>query len=113
MLIATDLPKDSQFPVLEPEWPEAARYASLSATRDTGRIQNIKIFWIMMHANVRQWINALPWLYDRIYESMKHIAEFKEDMHRIYIRARKDPTQAWTSLCFIAIDDIIDGVVDT
>lgn len=47
-----------------------------------------------MDVNVRQWINELPHLSDRIYEIMKHITEFKVDMHCIYIRVRKDPARA-------------------
>lgn len=66
-----------------------------------------------MDANVRQWINAQPCLSNEIYESMKNIAEFKADMHCIYIRACKDPTRAWTSLPFVASDDVVDAVVDT
>lgn len=66
-----------------------------------------------MDVNVRQWINELPRLYDKIYESMKHISEFKADIHFIYIRVHKDLTWAWTSLYFISIDDTIDGIVDT
>lgn len=44
---------------------------------------------------------------------MKHISEFKVGMHHVYIRARKDLAQAWTSLRFIAINDIIDEIMDT
>lgn len=44
---------------------------------------------------------------------MKHIFEFKADLHHVYIKARKDPTQAWKSLWFIAINDVIDDIVDT
>lgn len=66
-----------------------------------------------MDMMVPQKINELPRLFDRIYESVKHIAKFKADMHFIYIWARKDPRQAWTSLRFITIDDVIDGFVDT
>jgi len=66
-----------------------------------------------MDANVLQWINELPCMSNGIYESMKHITEFKEDMHHIYIRTRKNLARAWTSLQFIAIDDIVDGVMDT
>lgn len=78
-----------------------------------GRIRNIKIFWVLIDATVHQWINELPRLTDEIYESMKHIAEFELEMHHVYIRAQKDPAQAWTSLQFIAINDVIDGIVDT
>jgi len=36
MLVAADLPEESQFPVLDPEWPRANRCASLWVTRDAG-----------------------------------------------------------------------------
>jgi len=113
MLVITDLPEESQFLVLDPEWLEAARYASLWATRDVRRVHNIKIFWVLMDVTLCQWINKLPRLTDEIYESMKQIAEFKADMRHVCIRAQKDSAQAWTSLWFIAINDVIDGIVDT
>jgi len=42
---------------------------------------------------------------------MKHIAEFKADMHHIYILARKDPAQTWTPLLFIVTNDIVHKIV--
>jgi len=66
-----------------------------------------------MDASVRQWINELPHLSNGIYESMKHIAKFKADMHHIYIRVHKDLARAWASLQFISINDVVDGIVDT
>lgn len=60
-----------------------------------------------------QWITTLPHLSNGIYESMKHIAKFKADMQRLYIRVHKDLTLAWTSLRFIVINDVINGIVDT
>lgn len=59
-LVATALVEESQFPVLDSEWLEAARYASHWLTRDAGRIHNIKIFWVLMDATMCQWINKLP-----------------------------------------------------
>jgi len=44
VLVTTELPKDSQFPSLDQDWPEATKYASLWVTRDTTRIQGINIF---------------------------------------------------------------------
>ena len=39
------------------------------------------------------------------------MAEFKVDMHNLYIRAHKDPVRAWEKLSFIAIDDAIFEVM--
>ena len=41
------------------------------------------------------------------------MADFKEDMHHVYIRACEDPEQTWTTLPFIAINDAILVVLDT
>lgn len=66
-----------------------------------------------MDANVWQWITQQPHLSNEIYNSVKHIAEFKADMHFIYIQAHKDPDQMWTAFPFLAIDEAIDVVLDT
>lgn len=41
------------------------------------------------------------------------MAEFKVDMHHLYIRSRKDPLRAWVTLPFIATDDAIYEVLAT
>lgn len=51
-------------------------------------------------------------LKNEVYENMKHIAEFKEDMHHVYIRAWKDPSQTWTPLQFIVTNDIVHNIVE-
>lgn len=66
-----------------------------------------------MDVNVRQWINKQPHLSTQIFESAKHMAEFKVDMHFVYIRAWKDPDQTRTTLPLISIDEAIDAVLDT
>jgi len=66
-----------------------------------------------MDMSVQQWINRKPRLSNEIYESVKHIFEFKVDMHFVYIREHKDPNQTWTTFPFIAIDDAIDTFLDT
>lgn len=62
MLVTTEFPEDNQFPVLTPEWSEAAQYASLWEIKDAHRIQGIRIFWVLMNTTIRQWINVLPCL---------------------------------------------------
>ena len=66
-----------------------------------------------METNIRQWINQQPYLSTEIYDSVKNIANFKADMHHVYIWMRKDPEQTWTTLPFIAIDEDIFAVLDT
>lgn len=34
-------------------------------------------------------------------------------MHHVYIWVRKDPKQTWTTVPFIAIDDIVSSVLNT
>ena len=85
--------KDSQFPIIDKELPETAKYASLWATKDATRIRDSKIFWVLMEMNIRMWINHKSQLSATIYNSLQSFAEFKADMHNIYIRACKDSTK--------------------
>lgn len=66
-----------------------------------------------MEVDIRHWVTQQPRLFTEIYDSVKHIAEFKEDMNFVSIWACKDPNQMWTTLPFIAIDEAIDVVLDT
>lgn len=43
---------------------------------------------------------------------MKHITEFKVDMHHFYIRAWKDLAQTWTLLWFIVANDVVHKIVE-
>jgi len=44
VLVAWELPKDSQFTSVVPELPEALKYASLWVTKDAHHIKDSKIF---------------------------------------------------------------------
>lgn len=72
MLVTTELPDDSQFPVLTLYLLEAMQYASLKVTKDASRIQGIKIFWVLMDMTICQCINTLLRLTNDVYKSMKH-----------------------------------------
>ena len=52
MLVAGELLEDIQFPPLDHDFPEVAKYASLWVTKDATRIYKTKIFWILMEASV-------------------------------------------------------------
>ena len=70
MLVAWELPEDSQFPSVALDLPEAVRYASLWATKDPQRIKDNNIFWILMEMNVRMAINRKPWLSPTIFDKL-------------------------------------------
>lgn len=57
MLVAWELPEDSQFPSIVPDLPKATKYASLWVTKDPQQIKGNNIFWILMEMNVNMAIN--------------------------------------------------------
>ena len=58
VLIAWELPEDSPFPLVAPDLPEVAKYTLLSVNKDMERVQDSKIFWILMEMNIRMAINC-------------------------------------------------------
>jgi len=52
LLVTWELPEDSQCPSIEQDLPEAAKYALLWATKDTKRIRETKIFWVLMEVSI-------------------------------------------------------------
>ncbi len=60
VLVAWELPEDSWFSSIAQDLPEAAKYASLWETRDTQKIRESKIFWVLMEMNIRMGINSEP-----------------------------------------------------
>ena len=91
LLVAGEFLQDSQFPPLNQDFPEAAQYVSLWVTRDAMQIHEAKIFWILMEVSVQMWINKWPCLSPMVYNSMWSFADFKADMHNVYIMVWKDP----------------------
>ena len=60
VLVAWELPEDKQFPSIVLDLPESVKYALLWVTQDSERIEDIKIFWILMEMNIRMAINRKP-----------------------------------------------------
>ena len=58
VLVAWELPKDSQFPSVSQDLPDPAKYALLWVTRDVQQIKESKIFWILMEMNIWMGINC-------------------------------------------------------
>ena len=93
VIVAVDLPEDSQYPITDRDFPEAVKYASLWSTKDASRIRENKIFWVFMKMNLRMGINHKLRLSPTVYNSLQIFPEFKVEMHNIYMRVRKDPTK--------------------
>jgi len=113
LLVVGELSEDSQFPHIDRELPEAAKYTSLWASKDAKRIGNIKIFWLLMEVSIWMWINRRLHLSPMMYKILKIFAEFKADIRNIYIRVQKDPMKQWMKLPFIATDNAIFIVLET
>lgn len=52
VLVARELPEDSQFPMIDRDLHEAAKYTLLWAMKDATRINANKIFWVLMEMNI-------------------------------------------------------------
>jgi len=79
-------PKGNQFPNIEKNLPKSVRYNSLWATKDATRVCEIKVFWIFIEVKIQTWIDHRPWLSLTVYNILQSTAEFKVDMHNLYIR---------------------------
>ena len=70
VLVAGELPKDSQFPIIDRDPVEVTKYASLWAMKDAKRIRDNKIFLVFVEMNLRMWINHKPRFSPTIYYSL-------------------------------------------
>jgi len=113
LLVATKLPKGSQFPKIKKNLPEAMRNNLLWETKDFMQVCVIKVFWIFMESSIETWIDFRPWLSQIVYNTLQSVAEFKVNMHNVYIQAWKDPAWQWVKLPFIATHDAIFEVMTT
>jgi len=84
-LIVGELSKDSQFPDIDQDIPEATKYASLWKTKDAKQIHATNVFWVLIEASIQMWINRRPQLSPIVYATLQSFVEFKVDMHKIYV----------------------------
>ena len=63
--------------------------------------------------NLRMGINRKSRLSPTIYNNLQSFAEFKADLHSIYIRAHKDSAKQWRELPFVATDVVIFNILET
>lgn len=111
VLVTWELSEDSQFPLIETDLLEAAKFASLWATKDVDRVRESKVFWVLMEVSIRTTINQKPWFSPTVFEQLSGYTKFKVDFHHVYIRARKDLDQKWYDIPYLATDDAIVKVL--
>ena len=70
-----------------------------------------KIFLVVMVMDLHMVVNQYPRLSPSLYKQYCHIAEFKEDFHRAYVKARKDPMETWHPLPYLVTEDDLLAVV--
>lgn len=61
----------------------------------------MKIFWVLTEASIQMSINRRLFLSPTVHNSLQSFADFKVDMHNIYIRAWNNLAQQLTRLPFI------------
>lgn len=81
--------------------------------KDATWTRETKIFWVLMEVGIEMWIKKRPHLSPTVYDNLWSFTDFKADMHNVYIKVRKYPTQIWTKLPFIMIDDAIYVVLNS
>lgn len=113
LLVAGKLSEDSQFLNIDQDLLEATKYTLLWAIKDTKQIHVTKVFWVLKEASIQMWISKRPQLSPTVYTTLQRFAEFKVDMHNLYVRARKDIAKEWMKLLFISTDDAIFTVLET
>lgn len=91
LLVAGELPQGSHFPSIEDSLSEAVQYTFPWATKDAVRVSDIKIFLGLHGGDYPDTDLSQPQMSPTIYNNLQGMAEFKADMHNLYIQARKDP----------------------
>lgn len=112
MLVAWELPEDSQFPLVAQDLLEVVMFASLWAMKDPQRVKGNKVFWILMEMNIHMAINPKPWLLPTSFDQLAEYVEFKVEFHHGSMHAQKDPKKKWYDLPYLATDDTITVVLD-
>lgn len=85
VLVASELPEDSQCPLVMPDLLEAVKFASLWATKDPQWIKDNKIFWILMDMSIHMAINCKPRLSPTNFDRLQEYVEFNTDFHHVSI----------------------------
>lgn len=87
VLVAWELPEDSQFPPIMPNLPEATKFTSRWVMKDSQRVKDSKVFWILMEMSIHMAINRKSWLLLIAFEKLQEYVEFKANFHDVLILA--------------------------
>lgn len=87
VLVAWELPKDSQFPMITPDLAEAVKFASLWVAKDPQQVKDSNISCILMEIIIHMDINCKSQLSPKNFDKLQEYVEFKANFHHVSIRA--------------------------
>ena len=82
-----------------------ARYSSLWITKELTHATGNRIFYLVMDMMLHMVVNQYPRISPRLYTQYCHIANFKVDLKRVYVKVMKDPSRTWNPFPYLVIDD--------
>lgn len=83
---------------------EEMRYASLWFTKEMAHTEENNILFLVMVMDMHMVVNRYPRLSLSLYKIYHHIAEFKVEFHRVYVKVRKDPMETWHPLPYLVME---------
>lgn len=105
------MPKDSRFPITDPNLCKAAKFSLLWEMKDPDCVIENKMFWVLFELELCMVINQKPQLFPTLFKEYWCSADFKVDFHHVYIRARHNMMKKWMTFPFLVTEDDIPQLV--
>ena len=110
-LIGWKEPTEAQFIDVPPNMPGAARYASLWVSQDKESQQMMNYVFAFYAMNISYEILQTPRLSNELFSQYAAVANFKADMHNVFIQARADNKHACRKFPYVVTqEDILVAV---
>ena len=110
-LVGWKEPTEAQFVDVPLHMPGAARYASLWVSQDKASQQMTNYVFAFYAMNISYEILQTPRLSNELFSQYDGVANFRADMHHIFIQARADKKHKWFKLPYVVNEEDILAVV--
>ena len=94
-------PIEAQFVDVPPEMPGVARYASLWVSQDKALQQMTNYVFAFYSMNITYETLKTPRLSNELFSQYTGVADFKADMHNVFIQACADNKHTWWKLPYM------------
>ena len=101
----------AQFVAVPPNMPGAARYASLWVSQDKASQQMMNYVFSFYMMSISYEIVKTLWLSNELFSQYDGVANFRANMHIVFIQARADPKHQWFKLPYVVTKEDILAVV--